>query len=133
MKHNTQRIKSFSQKTIFSEMNQLAINHGSINLGHGFPDYPAPLFIKQAAMKAIENNINQYTSVWGNIKLRQRIANKMYKQYGLEYNPETEITITHGATEAIFAAINGLINPGDEVILFEPFYSTYLPAIKLAG
>lgn len=133
MKHYTQRIKSFSQKTIFSEMNQLAINHGSINLGHGFPDFPAPLFIKQAAMKAIENNINQYTSVWGNLKLRQGIANKMYKQYGLDYNPETEITITHGATEAIFAAINGLINPGDEVILFEPFYSTYLPAIKLAG
>ena len=133
MEYCTQHIKSFSQKTIFSEMNQLAIQHDSINLGHGFPDYPAPFFIKQAAIKAIENNINQYTSVWGNLKLRQGIANKMYQQYGLEYNPETDITITHGATEAIYAAINGLLSPGDEVILFEPFYSTYLPAIKLAG
>jgi len=133
MEYCTQHIKSFSQKTIFSEMNQLAIQHDSINLGHGFPDYPAPFFIKQAAIKAIENNINQYTSVWGNLKLRQGIANKMYQQYGLEYNPETDITITHGATEAIYAALNGLISPGDEVILFEPFYSTYLPAIKLAG
>ncbi|ETR72891.1 MAG: Aminotransferase, class I/classII [Candidatus Magnetoglobus multicellularis str. Araruama] len=133
MKYDTQHIQPFSKDTIFSKMNQLAIKHDSINLGHGFPDYPAPLFIKQAATKAIENNINQYTSVWGNLELRQRIADKMYEQYGLIYNPETDITITHGATEAIFSAINGLINPGDEVILFEPFYTTYLPSIKLAG
>ncbi len=133
MTYLSQRIKSFSSDTVFSEMNRLAVKHNSINLGHGFPDFAAPNFLKEAAIRAIQNDVNQYTSVWGNIKLRQAIAQKMQTHYKLSYNPETDITITQGATEAISAAISGLINPGDEVILFEPNYSTYLPAIKIAG
>jgi len=133
MTHLSQRIESFSSDTIFSEMNRLALKYNSINLGHGFPDFPAPHFLKEAAVRAIQNDINQYTSVWGNEKLRKSLAQKMQTHYGLSYNPETDITITQGATEAISASIFGLVNPGDEVILFEPYYSTYLPAIKIAG
>lgn len=133
MSYLSQRIGSFSSDTVFSEMNRLAAKYNTINLGHGFPDFPAPDFLKSAAVDAIQNNVNQYTSVWGNLKLRNSIAQKMLAHYGLSYNPETDITITQGATEAIFAAISGLVNPDDEVILFEPYYSTYLPAIKMAG
>jgi aspartate/methionine/tyrosine aminotransferase len=133
MTYLSKRIDSFSSDTVFSEMNRLAAQYNTINLGHGFPDYSAPDFLKEAAVCAVQNNVNQYTSVWGNLKLRQSIAHKMLTYYGLSYNPETDITITQGATEAIFAAILGLVNPGDEVILFEPYYSTYLPAIKIAG
>lgn len=133
MTYLSQRIESFSSDTVFSEMNRLAAKYNAINLGHGFPDFPAPHFIKEAAVRAIQNDVNQYTSALGNIKLRKSVAQRMLTHYGLSYNPETDISITQGATEAIFATISGLVNPGDEVILFEPCYSTYLPAIKIAG
>jgi N-succinyldiaminopimelate aminotransferase len=133
MTYLSQRIESFPSSTVFSEMDRLAAKYNAINLGHGFPDFAAPHFLKAAAVRAIENDVNQYTSAWGNLKLRQAIAQRMLANYGLSYNPETDITITQGATEAISAAIFGLVNPGDEVILFEPYYSTYLPAIIMAG
>lgn len=133
MTYLPKHMNQFSSDTIFSKMNKLAEKHESINLGHGFPDYPAPAFLKEAAINAISNDINQYTSAWGNLKLRQALAQQMQERHGLTYNPETDITISQGATEAVFAAISSLVSPGDEVVLFEPAYSTYLPAIAMAG
>jgi len=127
------RAKSVSFNNIFSEMNALAKEHHSVNLGHGFPDFSAPDFIKNAAIKAIEGDRNQYTSGRGVLSLRQALSDRMEQRYHLNYNPETDITVTQGATEAIFSAMIALVDPGDEVILFEPCYSTYLPGIQMAG
>ncbi len=119
--------------TIFTEMTQLAQQYAAVNLGQGFPDFPAPEFLKAAAARAVAADVNQYAPAHGRPRLRQAIAAKWAETYALNVNPDTEITITHGATEAICAAILGLINPGDEVILFEPFYDSYVPAIHFAG
>ena len=119
--------------TIFTEMTSLANQHQAINLGQGFPDFAAPSFLKEAAQAAVAADINQYAPAAGRLRLRQAIAAKMARQYGLEVDPEREVQVTHGATEAIFAAVLGLVNPGDEVILFEPTYDSYVPAVQLAG
>jgi aspartate/methionine/tyrosine aminotransferase len=126
------RAKNLSFNNIFSEMNALAKEHGSVNLGHGFPDFPAPDFIKGAAIEAIQDDRNQYTSGRGVLSLRQALADRMQQRHQVTYNPDTDITVTQGATEAIFSAMMALVDPGDEVILFEPCYSTYLPAIQMA-
>jgi len=127
-----QRVQSFGT-SIFAEMTALANAHQAINLGQGFPDFAAPAFLKEAARKAIQADINQYAPSNGRPTLRQAVAEKMARQYGLSVDPDREITITHGATEAIFAAVMGLINPGDEVIVFEPYYDSYVPVIIMAG
>jgi aspartate/methionine/tyrosine aminotransferase len=127
-----QRIQNFGT-TIFQEMTQLANAHNAINLGQGFPDFPAPDFIKEAAREAIANEINQYAPGNGRSRLRQALAQKYQSQYGLTFNPDTDIVITVGATEAIFAAILGLVDPGDEVILIEPYYDSYVPSVIMAG
>ncbi len=127
-----QRVSGFGT-TIFAEMTALANEHQAVNLGQGFPDFPAPPFLKAAAIAAIEADINQYAPGNGRPALRQAIASKMAAQYGLAVDPDSEIVATNGATEALFAAILGLVDPGDEVILFEPFYDSYLPAVQIAG
>lgn len=127
-----ERVRHFGT-TIFAEMTALANQHGAVNLGQGFPDFAAPDFLKDAAIQAIQADLNQYAPSTGRERLRQAIANKVKTHYGLEVDPAKEIVITHGATEAIFATILGLVNPGDEVILFEPFYDSYVPSIQLAG
>lgn len=132
MSYMAQRVAGFGT-TIFYEMTTLANEYQAINLGQGFPDFAAPAFMKEAAMAAIQADINQYAPANGRPNLRQAIAQKVANFYGLVVDPNTEITILHGATEAIFATIMGLINPGDEVILFEPFYDSYVPAIQMAG
>ncbi len=132
MSKMARRVSRFGT-TIFTEMTALANQHQAINLGQGFPDFAAPDFLKEAAVQAIRDDVNQYAPGHGRPRLRQAIAAKMAKQYGLTVNPDTEITVTHGATEAIFAAIMGLVNPGDEVILFEPAYDSYVPAVQMAG
>jgi aspartate/methionine/tyrosine aminotransferase len=132
MTYMAQRVSNFGT-TIFFEMTNLANQHGAVNLGQGFPDFPGPDFIKQAAIQAIQDDVNQYAPGSGRLGLRQAIVEKMARHYGLPIDPATEITVTHGATEAIFATILGLVNPGDEVILFEPFYDSYLPAVQIAG
>lgn len=132
MTYMAQRVSNFGT-TIFFEMTSLANQHQAVNLGQGFPDFSAPDFLKEAAMTAIQNDINQYAPGSGWASLREAIAHKMQRQYGMSVDPATEITVTHGATEAIFATILGLVNPGDEVILFEPFYDSYLPAVQIAG
>jgi N-succinyldiaminopimelate aminotransferase len=132
MTYMAQRVSNFGT-TIFHEMTSLANQHQAVNLGQGFPDFPGPDFLKQAAIQAIQDNINQYAPGSGRLSLREAIARKMTRHYGLPINPATEITITSGATEAIFATIMGLVNPGDEVILFEPYYDSYLPSVQMAG
>lgn len=132
MSYMAQRVANFGT-TIFTEMTALANAHNAINLGQGFPDFAAPHFMKEAAARAIWDDVNQYAPANGRPNLRQAIAQKMADFYGLSPDPQTEINIMHGATEAIFATIMGLVNPGDEVIVFEPFYDSYLPVIQMAG
>lgn len=127
-----ERIKNFG-KTIFVEMTALANRYGAINLGQGFPDFAAPDFVKEAAKQAITDNINQYAPCNGRPRLREAIAAKMERHYGVSMDPDSEVIVTNGATEAVFAAILGLVDPGDEVILFEPYYDSYVPSVQIAG
>ncbi|MCP4418576.1 MAG: aminotransferase class I/II-fold pyridoxal phosphate-dependent enzyme [Chloroflexi bacterium] len=132
MSYMAQRVANFGT-TIFSEMTALANAHEAINLGQGFPDFAAPFFLKEAAVTAIYDEINQYAPANGRFSLREAIAQKATNFYGLLVDPNGEINIMHGATEAIFATIMGLVNPGDEVIIFEPYYDSYVPSIQMAG
>jgi aspartate/methionine/tyrosine aminotransferase len=132
MSYMAQRVRAFGT-TIFAEMTALANQYQAVNLGQGFPDFAAPEFLKQAALQAIQDDINQYAPSVGNHGLRRAIASKMMRQYGLTVDADNEVTVTHGATEAIFATIMGLVDPGDEVIIFEPFYDSYVPSVRMAG
>lgn len=126
------RVQGFGT-TIFTEMTALAVAHQAVNLGQGFPDFAAPDFVKEAAQAAIAAEVNQYAPSYGRPALKQAIAAKMKRHYGLEVDPERELLVTHGATEALCAAVLGLVDPGDEVIIFEPFYDSYVPNVILAG
>lgn len=108
-------------------MSRLAAQHGAINLAQGFPNFAAPEILKDAACRAIRDNINQYAITWGARRLREAVARKYADWYGMAVNPETEVTVTCGATEAMMAALLALVDPGDEVIVFEPFYENYGP------
>jgi methionine aminotransferase len=121
------------QLTIFSVMTQLANDHQAINLSQGFPDFDANPQLIEQVHHYIRANHNQYAPMQGVMALREAISAKVHSQYGAFYDPETEITVTSGATEALFAGISALIRPGDEVILFEPAYDSYLPVIQLNG
>jgi len=107
-------------------MTNLANEYQAINLGQGFPDFDGPEFVKQGAIQAIQRGLNQYCHSFGIPELRQAISEKYKKFYNADFNPDTEITIYSGATEAIFSTLFALLNPQDEVILFEPFYDAYL-------
>ncbi len=107
--------------------------HGAFNLGQGLPDTDGPEFIKRAAIDAINRGDNQYARGSGVPKLCEAISQHQQRHYGLAYDPATEVTVTSGATEAIFAAMQGLCDPGDEVIVFEPLYDSYAAAITMAG
>jgi N-succinyldiaminopimelate aminotransferase len=126
------RVSTFGT-TIFAEMTALAIQHNAINLSQGFPDFDGPNEIKAAAVAAIEAGKNQYALTTGQPDLRRAIAGHARRFYNQAVNPETEVTVTSGATEALFATCMGLINPGDEVIVFEPFYDAYVPDVIMAG
>lgn len=119
--------------SIFSEMSALALEHGAINLSQGFPDFSAPELVKRAAIAAIQADHNQYAPAIGVLALRQAIATTYARDYGLEADPAHEVTVTSGATEAIFGAIMALVDPGEEVIVFEPAYDAYVPDILMAG
>jgi N-succinyldiaminopimelate aminotransferase len=114
-------------------MSRLAVQHGAVNLGQGFPDFAGPDFVKDAAKTAIDGNLNQYAIGHGAPRLRQAIAATWARDYGREIDPDREITVTSGATEAIFDIVQALLGPGDELITFEPFYDSYLPSAILAG
>ncbi|MBI4729093.1 MAG: aminotransferase class I/II-fold pyridoxal phosphate-dependent enzyme [Acidobacteria bacterium] len=126
------KAESFTESVI-REMTRHAVAHGAINLAQGFPDFPAPEEIKRAAMAAIEADVNQYAITWGARRLREAIAAKVARTYGTAVDPEREICVTCGATEGMIAAMLALVDPGDEVVVFEPFYENYGPDAILAG
>jgi methionine aminotransferase len=119
--------------TIFTTMSALANETGAINLSQGFPDYDCSPELIELVTKAMQNGHNQYAPMAGAMALREQIAIKTEKLYGAAYDPESEITITAGGTQAVFTAISAVIHPNDEVIIFEPAYDCYAPAIKLMG
>lgn len=131
MPYLADRVSNFVT-SIFFEMTNLANQHQAVNLGQGFPNWAGPDFLKRAAQEAIEADINQYAPGTGHAILRQGIARKLERHYGMVVDPAAEIFVTHGATEALFAAIMGLVNPGEEVIIFEPFYDSYVPSVQMA-
>ena len=119
--------------TIFTVMSALAAQHGAVNLGQGFPDYPIDPTLIEQVHAAMQAGHNQYPPMTGVARLREAIAGKVLRLYGRSYDPESEVTVTSGATEALFATIQALAHPGDEVIVFEPAYDSYIPSIQLAG
>ncbi len=119
--------------TIFAEMSALAAKIGAVNLGQGFPDEDGPAQMLKVAQDAIAGGVNQYPPGLGIPELRNAIAAQRLRRYGIEYDPDTEVLVTVGATEAIAAALLGLVEPGSEVLVIEPFYDSYSPVIAMAG
>lgn len=119
--------------TIFSVMSQLALEHKAVNLGQGFPDFEPPEALREAITRAMAEGKNQYAPGVGIPKLREQIALKTERLYGHRVSPDTEVTVTSGATEALFSAIAAVVRAGDEVIVFDPCYDSYEPAIELQG
>ena len=126
------RVQHFTESVI-REMTRQALVHDAVNLAQGFPDFPAPEVIKRAAQEAIGADINQYAITWGAKRLRDAIASKYQRVPGLTFDPETEITVCCGSTESMIASLLALCNPGDEIIIFEPFYENYGPDSFLSG
>lgn len=120
-------------ESVIRQMSQLARRYEAINLAQGFPDFPCPETLKHAASDAIFADINQYAVTWGDPQFRQAIAEKSSKYLGISVNPDTDVTVTCGATEAMAATMLATINPGDEVIVFEPYYENYGPDAIIAG
>ncbi len=114
-------------------MTRLAMQHDAVNMAQGFPDFPASAEVKEAARQAISDDINQYAITWGAKELRDAIARKFERTQGVRVDPEREITVTCGSTEAMMATMMGIINPGDEVVIFEPHYENYGPDAILSG
>ena len=120
-------------ESVIREMTRLALRYGAVNLSQGFPDFPAPAEIKNAAKVAIDADINQYAITWGAKKFRDAIAANFHRTQGVTVDPEREITVCCGSTEAMLSAMLAIINPGDEVVVFEPFYENYGPDAILSG
>src|SRR2546423_2597487 len=120
-------------ESVIREMTRLALKHRAVNLSQGFPDFAAPEEIKEAARKAIADDINQYAITWGAKPLRDAIVEKFERTQGVKYDPEREITICCGSTEAMMSTMMAIIDPGDEVVIFEPFYENYGPDAILSG
>lgn len=119
--------------SVFTEMSVLAVEHQAINLGQGFPDFAGPDFVKQAAIDAINSDLNQYAPSPGLPRLRQAIAADWMNQHNMTVDADAEITVTSGATEALLSTLLALVEPGDEVLFFEPFYDSYVPQTVFAG
>ncbi|MGB8458274.1 MAG: aminotransferase class I/II-fold pyridoxal phosphate-dependent enzyme [Candidatus Acidiferrum sp.] len=120
-------------ESVIREMTRLAMKHGAVNLSQGFPDFAAPAEIKEAARQAIADDINQYAITWGAKPLRDAIVDKFERTQGVRVDPEREITICCGSTEAMMSTMLAIINPGDEIVVFEPFYENYGPDAILSG
>ncbi|CAN5495152.1 methionine aminotransferase [soil metagenome] len=127
-----QRLAGFGT-SVFTEMSALAVAHQAVNLGQGFPDFAGPDFVKDAAIAAIQGNMNQYAPSHGLPRLREAIAADWQAQHNVEVDPDREITVTSGATEALLSTFLALVDPGDEVLFFEPFYDSYVPQTVFAG
>ena len=126
LRFRSQRTAEFTESVI-REMTRLAVSVGAVNLAQGYPDFQAPEDIKRAAQEAIAQDVNQYAITWGAKGFRDAIATKYRRWYGLDYDPEREITVCCGATEGMIATLLAVTNPGDEVIVFEPYYENYGP------
>jgi len=126
------KVEHFTESVI-REMTRQAMQYGAINLAQGFPDFPAPEEIKQAAQKAIADDVNQYAITWGAKNLRAAIARQMQVWQGIEVDPEREVVVCCGSTEAMIATLLAVCNKGDEVVVFEPFYENYGPDSVLSG
>ena len=127
--HRTENIT----ESVIREMTRQAFVHGAVNLAQGYPDFPAPQVLKDAAAAAIAADINQYAITWGAKRFRDAISEKYRRHYGLEFDPEREITVCCGATEGMIGTLLAVTNPGDEVIIFEPYYENYGPDTLLCG
>ena len=127
-----QRVLHFTESVI-REVTRWADESGALNLAQGFPDYDPPREVLEAAQRAIASGENQYPVTWGDPRLREALARKIQRDWGVSVDPQREITVTCGATEGVAASLLAVLNPGDEVIIFEPFYENYLPVSHLAG
>jgi len=125
-RHVSRKASLFTESVI-REMTREAMKYGAVNLSQGFPDFPAPEDIKRVAMQAIADDVNQYAITWGAKDFREAIAKKTKWYLGLDIDPEREITVTCGSTEGMIAAMMATVDPGEEVILFEPTYENYAP------
>src|SRR5271157_4086146 len=123
----------FFTESVIREMTRRALRVGAVNLAQGFPDFPAPLELKEAAKRAIDEDYNQYAITHGSPNLRRAIADKVRSYNHIDCDPERNLTVTCGATEAMIASLLAVINPGDEVIVFEPYYENYGPDTILSG
>src|SRR6476646_7985733 len=119
--------------TIFTVMSSLAVQHDAINLGQGFPDYPMSEELITLVNEAMKKGHNQYVHMNGYVPLREALAEKVEYLYQSQINPDTQITVTPGGTYALYTALTTILQPGDEVIIFEPAYDSYIPAIELNG
>jgi aspartate/methionine/tyrosine aminotransferase len=119
--------------SIFTEISSLAVAHGAVNLGQGFPDFPAPAFVKEAAIRAIHDDRNQYAPAPGVPRLREALAARWQRLHGQAVDPDAEVTVASGATELLHDALLAVVQPGDEVIVLEPTYDAYVPDIVMAG
>lgn len=120
-------------ESVIREMTRLAMEYHAVNLAQGFPDFAAPAEVKEAAIRAIGNDINQYAITWGAREFRRAIAERFEKDSGLSIDPEREITVCCGSTEAMIASLLAVVNPGEEVVVFEPFYENYGPDAVICG
>lgn len=133
MSRRTSMKAALFTESVIRQMSQLAKKHEAINLAQGFPDFPCPEELKKAACEAINQDVNQYAVTWGDPQFRQAIAEKESRYLGIPIDPDRHVTVTCGATEAMAATMLATINPGDEVIVFEPYYENYGPDAIIAG
>ncbi len=130
--HPSQKASRFTESVI-REMTRVALAHGAVNLSQGFPDFPAPEEVKAAAMRAVADDVNQYAVTWGAPALRAAIGEHMQRHYGAAIEPDRQVTVCCGSTEAMIATLLATLDPGDEVIVFEPYYENYGPDAILSG
>ncbi|HTV02818.1 MAG TPA: aminotransferase class I/II-fold pyridoxal phosphate-dependent enzyme [Luteitalea sp.] len=132
MPRPSEKASQFTESVI-REMTRVALSHGAVNLSQGFPDFPAPDDVKAAAMRAVDEDVNQYAVTWGAPALRTAIAAHMSRHYGCAILPDEQVTVCCGSTEAMIATLMATVDPGDEVIVFEPYYENYGPDAILSG
>jgi aminotransferase len=132
VRFRSERTRNFTESVI-REMTRLALRHGAVNLAQGFPDFAAPAELKRAAAEAIDADYNQYAITWGAKPFRDAISAKYQRTYAFAVDPESEITVCCGSTEGMIATLMAIIDPGDEVVVFEPFYENYNPDTQLCG
>ena len=133
MRPRTSRKAARFTESVIREMTRVCTQERGINLAQGFPDFPAPAAMKEAAKRAIDADVNQYAVTWGAPRLRQAIARRVGEVNGIQADPERDVTVCCGATEAMIAALLAVLDPGDEVVVFEPFYENYGPDCILSG